>query len=46
LSSAQSGTAAFRDALYKYFDGVSAADDWDGFASALDKAGNTLDYRK
>ncbi|PWN43388.1 ARM repeat-containing protein [Ceraceosorus guamensis] len=37
---------AFRDAVYKYFDGVSATDDWDGYAAALDKAGNTLDYRK
>ncbi|KAL9940894.1 hypothetical protein V8E36_000382 [Tilletia maclaganii] len=36
---------AFRDALYKQIDSVKS-DDFDGYAAALDKAGNTLEYRK
>ncbi|WFD44804.1 hypothetical protein MPSI1_003475 [Malassezia psittaci] len=36
---------AFRNALYKYFDTIQPGD-WDGYLSSLDKAGNTLDYRK
>ncbi|KAE8213922.1 hypothetical protein CF327_g2629 [Tilletia walkeri] len=36
---------AFRDALYKHLEPVKP-EDFDGFAAALDKAGNTLDYRK
>ncbi|KAK0543823.1 hypothetical protein OC846_000042 [Tilletia horrida] len=36
---------AFRDALYKHLEPVKS-EDFDGFAAALDKAGNTLDYRK
>ncbi|EPQ29365.1 uncharacterized protein PFL1_03120 [Pseudozyma flocculosa PF-1] len=35
----------FRDALYKHLEGISP-EDWDAFATALDKAGNTLEYRK
>ncbi|PKI82283.1 hypothetical protein MVES_003790 [Malassezia vespertilionis] len=35
----------FRNSLYKYFDTIHEGD-WDGYLSALDKAGNTLDYRK
>lgn len=35
----------FRDQLLKFLDGVPE-NDWDGLLSALDKAGNTLDYRK
>lgn len=37
---------AFRDSLFTHFESVSSPTDWDGFVSALDKAGNTLDYRK
>ncbi|CAO1618227.1 unnamed protein product [Sympodiomycopsis kandeliae] len=37
---------AFRDALLSHFDSVTSPTDWDGFTAALDKAGNTLDYRK
>lgn len=36
----------FRDALFSHFESVSSPTDWDGYAAALDKAGNTLDYRK
>ncbi|KAK0535294.1 hypothetical protein OC834_000114 [Tilletia horrida] len=36
---------AFRDALYKHLEPVKP-DDFDAFAATLDKAGNTLDYRK
>lgn len=38
---------AFRDSLFSHFEAnVSSPTDWDGYAAALDKAGNTLDYRK
>lgn len=37
---------AFRDALFTHFESVSSPTDWDGYAAALDRAGNTLDYRK
>lgn len=36
---------AFRDSLYKHLESVPS-EDFDGYASALDKAGNSLDYRK
>ncbi|KAN0064657.1 hypothetical protein ACQY0O_002287 [Thecaphora frezii] len=35
----------FRDALYKHLEGIPDQD-WDAYATALDKAGNTLEYRK
>lgn len=35
----------FRDQLYKYFENVQP-EDWNGYLTALDKAGNSLDYRK
>ncbi|WFD36416.1 hypothetical protein MCUN1_003295 [Malassezia cuniculi] len=36
---------AFRDALFKFLETVQPGD-WEGYVSSLDKAGNTLDYRK
>ena len=35
----------FRNSLYKYFETIQPGD-WDGYLSSLDKAGNTLDYRR
>ncbi|WFD32030.1 hypothetical protein MSPP1_003072 [Malassezia sp. CBS 17886] len=35
----------FRNSLYKYFETIQPGD-WDGYLNSLDKAGNTLDYRK
>lgn len=37
---------AFRDSLFTHFESVTSPTDWDGYAAALDRAGNTLDYRK
>ncbi|PWN47614.1 ARM repeat-containing protein [Violaceomyces palustris] len=35
----------FRDELYKHLESVPSGD-WEGYAASLDKAGNTLEYRK
>ncbi|CAO1635765.1 unnamed protein product [Parajaminaea phylloscopi] len=37
---------AFRDALFQHLESASSPTDWEGYATALDKAGNTLEYRK